>query len=169
MTSTGIDRVVILDDHVDLANVQVDSDGSSAALRPRDGDATALLRAFENVAHVRAVTAENLPAHFRLRGNTRIAPVWVLPDEGWQIVTRATFNRLRTRFAAQGFLQGDHGYDPALPSMHGVLIAHGPAFVRGVELPPTENVHVYNLMCTALKLTPAPNDGDDRLAKAMLR
>jgi hypothetical protein len=32
-----------------------------------------------------------------------------------------------------------------------------------------ENVHIYNLLCAALGLTPAPNDGDDRLVRTMLR
>jgi hypothetical protein len=94
--------------------------------------------------------------------------VWVLPEEGWHIVTRATFDRLRSRFPA-GYVQGDHGYDPSLPAMHGLLIAHGPAFRRSVEIPAVENIHIYNLLCAVLKLRPAENDGDDRLVKAMLR
>jgi hypothetical protein len=31
------------------------------------------------------------------------------------------------------------------------------------------NIHIYNLMCAILHLTPAPNDGDDRLVRAFLR
>jgi predicted AlkP superfamily pyrophosphatase or phosphodiesterase len=169
MTSTGADRIILLEDHLDLATVQIDADGSAAALRPLDGNAPALVRRFENVPHVKAHLVEDLPAHFRLKGNARIAPVWVLPDEGWHVVSRATFARLRARYAATGYLPGDHGYDPALPNMRGIFIAHGPAFRRGVEIPEVENVHLYNLMCAALKLKPAPNDGDDRLVKAALR
>jgi hypothetical protein len=32
-----------------------------------------------------------------------------------------------------------------------------------------ENIHIYNLLCAALKLQPAPNDGDDRLVRAALK
>ena len=53
--------------------------------------------------------------------------------------------------------------------MHGILVAHGPAFRAGIEHPPVENIHVYNLMCAVLKLRPAKNDGDDRLVKTFLR
>ena len=53
--------------------------------------------------------------------------------------------------------------------MHGFLIAHGPAFRRGAMHEAVENVHVYNLLCAILNVTPAANDGDDRLAKALLR
>ncbi|HYD84721.1 MAG TPA: hypothetical protein VEA63_11730, partial [Opitutus sp.] len=77
----------------------------------------------------------------------------------------ANFDRFRHTFN-----KGDHGYDPAFPSMHGILIANGPAFkAAGGTIDRVENIHVYNLLCAALGLTPAPNDGDDRLVRAMLR
>jgi predicted AlkP superfamily pyrophosphatase or phosphodiesterase len=68
----------------------------------------------------------------------------------------------------KGFLGGDHGYDPQHPEMHGIFIAGGPSFRRGVTLPATENVHVYALLCALLGVTPAQNDGDDRLVRAAL-
>jgi predicted AlkP superfamily pyrophosphatase or phosphodiesterase len=169
MTPTSIDRVVFIEDHVDLKSVQIDSDGSVLAVRPLQGDAAALVAKFQSVPHLKAYRAEDLPAHFRLKGDGRVAPVWILPDEGWHVTTRANVERLKKRFFERGYLQGDHGYDPALPSMHGILIAHGPAFRPGVEVPPVENIHVYPLLCAALKLTPARVDGDDRLARALLR
>lgn len=170
MTATSLDRVVVLDDHVDRATVQVDTDGSILALRPLQGDADALVRKLSVLPHARAYRVEDLPAHLHLRrGDPRIAPVWVLPEEGWHVAQRSTFERLKNRYAAQGYLQGDHGYDPALASMRGILIAHGPAFRSGVTIPEVENIHVYNLMCAVLKLQPAPNDGDDRLVRAALR
>ena len=77
--------------------------------------------------------------------------------------------RLRKRYPQQGYLAGDHGYDPFLPSMHGIFIARGPAFRRGVLLPPVESVHVYNLLCAVLGVKPAANSGDDRLIREALR
>lgn len=169
MTATSLDRAVLLDGIIDLKTVQVESEGNTVALRPLDGDAAALVKKFASVAHMKAYRAEDLPAHFHFRGNPRIAPVWVLPDEGWQLGTRASVERLKLRFTEKGWLAGDHGYDPALTTMRGIFIASGPAFRRGVELPETENIHLYNLMCAVLNLRPAPNDGDDRLIKAALR
>ena len=169
MTATSLDRVIILEDHVARDSVQVDADGSAMALRPLRGDARSLVRAFQHVRHARAHLAEELPSHLRLAGNDRISPVWVLPDEGWHVVTRATYDRLRANYRVNGYLQGDHGYDPALPNMHGILIAHGPAFRPGARAGSVENVHLYNLMCAVLGLRPAANDGDDRLVRAFLR
>ncbi len=169
MTATSLTRTVILDDLVDLKTVQLDAEGSALALRPLQDNTAEILRAFRDVPHVKAYRAEDLPAHLRFRGNPRIAPVWVLPEEGWHVGTRASIARLRTRYPEKGYLGGDHGYDPNRASMRGMFIAHGPAFRRGVALPETESVHLYNLMCAVLHLKPAPNDGDDRLVRTALR
>jgi predicted AlkP superfamily pyrophosphatase or phosphodiesterase len=169
MTATSVQRTVVLDGIIDLKGVQIDAEGSTAALRPLDGDAPALVRAFDHVAHVKAYLAEDLPARFHFGGNARIAPVWVLPEEGWLVGRQANVDRLKRNYPEKGFLAGDHGYDPALTSMRGILLAHGPAFRRGAELPEVENIHVYNLLCATLGLKPAKNDGDDRLARAALR
>lgn len=169
MTATHLDRTIALEDYVELATVHVDSDGSVVTLRPREGaDGAAILRALERVPHARAYRAEDLPARFKLRDNPRIAPLWLLPEPGWHVATRANLSSLRKKYVEKGFLGGDHGYDPEHPEMHGVFIAHGPSFQRGVTLPATENVHVYALLCALLGVTPAPNDGDDRLVRAAL-
>lgn len=169
MTATSLARTVVLDDLVDLQTVQIDSDGSVLALRPLAGSPAELVERFKDVPHVRACRVEELPARFRMKDNPRLSPVWVLPEEGWHLGTRASIERLRVRYPEKGYLAGDHGYDPSLPNMRGIFIAHGPEFRRGVELPEVESVHLYNLMCAVLRLAPAPNDGDDRLVQAALQ
>jgi len=169
MTATHLDRTLALEDYLDLSTVHVDSDGSVVTLRPREGaDRAAIMRALAGVPHARAYRAEDLPARFQLRDNPRIAPLWLLPEPGWHVATRANLAGLRKKYVEKGFLAGDHGYDPAHPEMHGIFIAHGPSFHRGVTLPATENVHVYALLCALLGVRPAPNDGDDRLVRGAL-
>ena len=164
MTNISTDRVIILDDYLDPAFVQVDFFGSVAGLRPLDGNAASVVRALSALPHAKAYLSQDLPARFHLGGNARIPPVWIVPDEGWEIETRAHFKAARPRYS-----KGDHGFDPQLDSMHGILIAHGPSFMSGVTFDAVENVHIYNLLCAALRLTPAPNDGDNRLVRAFLK
>jgi predicted AlkP superfamily pyrophosphatase or phosphodiesterase len=164
MTEVSADRVVILEDHISLAEVQVDFSGSVVGLRPLDGDVPALLARLSDLPHAKVYRVEDLPAHLHLRPTSRTPEVWILPDEGWHVGRRAEFEKLRDRY-----LRGDHGYDPTLLSMGATFIAQGPSFRSGVNLGPVENIHVYNLMCAALGLDPAPNDGDDRLVRAVLR
>lgn len=166
MTNVSPAHAAILEDYVDLAKVQVDFEESVMGLRPRDGNADGLIQALSRLsAHYKVYRAADLPARFHMSGTDRIPPVWVVPEEGWEIFQRSTF----TGYLAN-FHKGQHGYDPAYPSMHGILIASGPAFrAGGLVVDSAENIHVYNLMCAALGLKPAKNDGDDRLVKALLK
>jgi predicted AlkP superfamily pyrophosphatase or phosphodiesterase len=164
MTPVSADKVMLLDDYIDLATVQVDFDGSAVGLRPHDGDAAALVRRLAALPHARAYLAADLPPSLHLKDNPRIPPVWIVPELGWQVERRLRFERIRL-----AFLKGDHGYDPAHAAMRGIFIASGPSFKAGVVVEPVENIHIYNLLCAALKLQPAPNDGDDRLVRAALK
>ena len=163
MANISLDRVIVLDDYLDPAFVQVDFFGSAAGLRPLDGNAPSIVRALSALPHAKAYLTKDLPAHFHVTDNPRNPPVWVVPEEGWEIELRNHFKAVRGKY-----LKGDHGFDPALDHMHGILIASGPSFRRGVVIDPVENIHIYNLLCAALQLTPAANDGDDRLVRAFL-
>lgn len=164
MTPISTERVILLDDYLDPASVQLDFEGPAAGLRPHDGDVQKLLAALAPLQHGKAYRVEDLPARFHVTDNPRNPPVWIVPDEGWEIYFRSRFDLYR-----KNFNKGDHGYDPAFPSMHGILIANGPSFkADGSIIDPVENVHLYNLFCAALGLTPAPNDGDDRLVRTLL-
>ena len=152
-----------------ISSVQVETEGSVVGLRPLNGDINDLLEKAGRIPHAQARHVEDLPAAFHWSENPRWSPVWILPDEGAHVASRAMVERLRKRYPQYGYLPGDHGYDPFLPSMQGIFIAHGPAFRRAVSLPPVESVHVYNLLCAVLGVKPAPNSGDDRLIREALR
>lgn len=156
--------VVILEDWIDPATVQVDFTGSVAGLRMLAGDPAALVTRLGGMPHVRAFRTADLPPHLHITPTSRTPDVWLLPDEGWHVLRRAEYERNRDRF-----LRGDHGYDPAVATMGAFFLAYGPAFERGVVIDEFENVHVYNLLCAAAGLQPAPNDGDDRLVRTVLR
>lgn len=167
MTPCSADRVILLDDYLDLATVQIDFDETVAGLRPLPGtDVDTMMRALAKLPpQAKAYRAADLPTRLHIdAANPRTPPVWILPIEGWQVLRRSLYATVKNNF-----LKGQHGYDPALPAMQGILIAHGPSFRPGVLVDPVENVHIYNLLCAAAALTPSRNDGDDRLVRAMLR
>jgi predicted AlkP superfamily pyrophosphatase or phosphodiesterase len=168
MTPSPAERVLVLDRYVDLNTVQVDFDESNVGLRPRNGASVdSVLEQLKQLPpQAKAYRATELPARFHVEAtNPRVPPVWIVLDEGWHMLRGAVLAK------AQGhFVKGQHGYDPALPSMHGILIAAGPSFRNsGAVTDAVENVHIYNLLCAALSLKPARNDGDDRLVRAMLK
>ena len=106
-----------------------------------------------------------MPARFHYSNSPRIAPLLVLPQEGWTLITRARFDEKAKRNEG---LKGGHGYDNELPSMRAIFIAAGPAFKRGVVIEPFENIQVYDVMAKILGLKPAPNDGDGSVTRAAL-
>jgi len=165
MAAVPAGHVVFLDDLVDLATVQIDGVGTQAGLRPRAGSAADLLARLRPglPAHLRIYLRGEIPERLHYRNNPRIPPVVILADEGWEITTRAEFARRKMPE------RGDHGYDNQLDSMGATFIASGPSFRRGAVIAPFENIDVYDLLCAALGLKPAPNDGDDRLARVALR
>lgn len=169
MTPCGPDRVVVLDDYLDLSTVQIDFDETCGGLRPLPGQTVdGIMRALEKIpaSQAKAYRVAELPARLHVDPkNPRNPPVWIIPADGWNVMRRALFKQYGGKF-----LKGQHGYDPDLINMRGILIANGPSFKPdGTVIAPVENVHIYNLLCAALHLKPAPNDGDDRLVKAFLK
>ena len=78
----------------------------------------------------------------------------LLADEGWFITTNSALKE-------RGFtLGGMHGYDPQLPSMHGIFYAMGPNLKSGLHIPAFENIHIYPLICKLLDISPY-NGKDD--------
>lgn len=100
-----------------------------------------------------------IPRRYKYTDNKRIAPIVVLPDEGWILVTRKRFDEIK-KSGRLNETKGSHGYDNELESMRALFIGHGKAFKKGVESKPFQNIHIYNLIANILLLRPAKNDGD---------
>jgi hypothetical protein len=168
MSPISPERVIFLEDLVDPATVEVEATGTYAGLRPKPGTRTAA----ELAAAIRAKAPPQLqvyergqlPVRFHYDRSDRIPAVMLVPDDQWCIEPKIGWPARGARYD-----KGSHGWDNATPNMGALFIACGPAFRRGVELPTTENIHVYHLLCAVLGVPPAPNDGDDRLARAALR
>ena len=168
LSETSIDRAVVLDDYIDLDDVDIIDINPTLGLVPKRGREDAVYNALAN-AHprLRVYRKQETPSHWHYRDHPRIPPIVGVADESWQVLQSAT----AAERAARRLLgpQGNHGYDPRdAMSMRGVFVASGPAFKRGVSVPPFENVSVYNVLAAILGITPAPNDGDAAVAKLLL-
>jgi predicted AlkP superfamily pyrophosphatase or phosphodiesterase len=167
MSALGDERVIFLDDYIDLETVDVVERTPVLAMNPRAASADDIYRQLKDRHPALSVYRRaDLPAHLHYRDNPRIAEIVGLADEGWRVSTHADFDADR---AAGRRRSGDHGYDPTVRSMHGLFVAAGPRLRSGLRVPPFENIHVYDLMCELLGLTPAPNDGDPRSTRGFLK
>jgi len=164
MEPVSPDRVILLDDFARPASFEMDFAGPNAGLRPKTGTAEELAAEFRGQHPQLSVWLRaEVPERLHYRASDRIAPVILSAAPGWYITTRDFLRVHRLTFE-----RGAHGFDPASPNMGALFLASGPAFRHGVELPDVENIQVYNLLCAALGITPAPNDGDERLVRAAL-
>ncbi len=168
MSETPLKQVVFLEDLMDVSQVRVESTGPNGGVRPLPGTVTPA----ELVASIRAKAPpqihvylrEEVPEHLHYRNNERIPPVVLICDDHWNIESNLGWARRRLTYPA-----ASHGWDPANENMGALFVANGPAFKRGHVFDDVSNIHVYNLLCAVLGITPAPNEGDDRLAAEVLR
>jgi predicted AlkP superfamily pyrophosphatase or phosphodiesterase len=81
--------------------------------------------------------------------NPRTLDFVLLADSGWTI----------RKNALQKVGKGAHGYDPDNRNMHAIFYASGPAFKKGYVSKGFNNVDLYPLLTSLLRLVPAPVDG----------
>lgn len=108
-----------------------------------------------------------MPARWHYSQSPRIAPLLVVPNEGWILTNRQAFAEMQAKGDAKNS-RGGHGYDNRLRSMRAIFIAHGSSFKKGKVVDSFENIQIYNIMARILGLKPAANDGNYEAAKAVL-
>lgn len=189
MATTSTDRLIQLDDLIDLDLIDRIDGWPLYGLRPKNpadlqGLYDTLLEEAEHNEHFDVYVKETMPERYHFSNNDRIAPLWVIPQTGWAIVHKEDFDVKEAK--AQGKVyhpKGLHGYDHEHPLMRSIFIARGPAFPHepnsrlavfrkykalgiggmitdGYAL---ENIEVYNIVCDSLGIEPKPNNGTLRL------
>lgn len=155
MTRIDRERYILLDDYLDLSRVRVTDWGPAAQIWAMDMPVDEIMAALE-AAHprLRVWRRQDIPPRYRFGNHRRVPDVLAEADLGWMINNRP-YMAAQSRFP----LHGMHGWDPAWLEMHGILIAHGPAFTAGGRSPVMRSVDLYALMTRLLDLTPAPNEG----------
>jgi predicted AlkP superfamily pyrophosphatase or phosphodiesterase len=163
MTPLSYDRVVYLDALIDLSTVEILESGSNLHLTPRDGDVEGLYRRLHGRHPKLAIyKREQVPARLHFRDSPRIPAIIGVPDDGWTVTSGQ-------RLMESELHVGAHGYEPTTRDMGALFVAAGPPLRRGIVVAPFENVHVYDLLCSILKITPAKNDGHSSVTRGFLR
>jgi len=163
-TASGPDKVVVIDDFVKVADIDVVNTGVLAGFAAKPGHEAAVERAvLQPHDHMRCWRKTEVPARLHYGTNARVPPLLCLADDGWQIFTREFMNRPNRRISV-----GEHGYDNDDPKMRALFVAHGPAFKRGLVVPEFDNVDIYPLLTHVLHIKPQPNDGNYAEVKSML-
>ena len=163
MAATSRDRVIVLDDYLDLKTVDASDWGPVVSIRARDGNNAAVMAKLARLKHAQAYFAADVPARWHYSDSPRIQPILVVAQSGWLLESRDYMDKHPDFHRG-----GNHGYDNADKSMHALFIAAGPAFATHATLPPFSNVHIYSLMAYLLNLRPAETDGSINVFKDVL-
>ncbi|XP_057468475.1 uncharacterized protein LOC130757689 [Actinidia eriantha] len=113
----------------------------------------------DNGKFLKVYLKEELPSRLHYFASDRIPPIIGLIEESFKVEQKRS-NRKECG--------GAHGYDNAFFSMRTIFIGHGPQFPRGVKVPSFENVQVYNLITSILKIQGAANNGTASFPKSIL-
>jgi predicted AlkP superfamily pyrophosphatase or phosphodiesterase len=165
MSELSPDRVILLDDYIDVSSVDLIDTAPIVGLNPKPGVSTEALYVALKDKHpaLKVYLRSNLPDVYRLRNHPRMPAIIGIADDGWH---PTTFER---RLEGEEFALGNHGYDPIHRSMHGLFVAVGPEFKSGLTVPAFSNLHIYELICRVLRVKPAPNEGDPAVTASFLR
>lgn len=169
MAAIPPDHFIELDRFVDPDTVDMIESGAMLGVNPKDGNAEALYAALrDRHPALKVFRNRDIPPEYgRLAGHRRMPAVVGVAEEGWYVTSR----RQQARWASGAGRRpaGTHGYDARLTSMQGVFVASGPRLGSGLAVPAFRAIHVYELLCALLGLTPAPNDGSPAVTGGMLR
>lgn len=153
MSELSEKRMIILDELINMEDVTILDLAPVTMIEPNENKAEKVYMSLkESENHFKVYRKLDLPEHYRLKNNYRVPSILVVSDPGYSIVTK--------EWLVSGTISGgNHGYDPNAIEMRSLFLAAGPSFKEGYVSKPFQNIHVYEIMTKALKITPAPNDG----------
>lgn len=158
MAEIDPERYVLLDEFIELDRVHVSDWGPAAQIwTMEDGPSVDEIVASIDATHpgIRRVWKKgDAPERYRFDDHQRVPHVTVEAEPGWMISNKPYYAGMQ-----RGLLNGMHGWDPAWRRMHGIFIAHGPAFEAGDRLPAVRSVDLYPLMARLMEVPPAETDG----------
>jgi predicted AlkP superfamily pyrophosphatase or phosphodiesterase len=164
MAACSRQRLIMLDDYIDLSKVIVVDTTPVLAAKAKDGNHAALVAKLKLVPHLTVYTSDTVPQRLHFSGNPRITPVIAVADVGWTITSHDYVAKHPDKKYG-----GDHGYDNAASQMRAIFVAAGPAFKPHRTLPGFPNVDVYPLLAYLLNVVPARNDGNIGVFQPVLR
>ena len=147
-------RLINLIDHIPPGLVEHYTGGNPSILvDPVDEYLDSVRVLLNMIPHVKAWSAETMPAHYNYGKNPRFPGLVAEADSSWSIIATD-----RPAYSMRS--KGAHGYDPANTDMHGIFYAVGPAFRKGYLSESLHNTDLYNIISRVLRIEPADNDGD---------
>ncbi|TKA53133.1 hypothetical protein B0A49_11664 [Cryomyces minteri] len=170
MATTSTERLIQLENIVDTRMIEHTDGWPLYGLRPKKDTDLELIH--DRLVRERGTKSnfevylrdKDMPERYHFSKNQRIAPLWIVPQAGWAIVTQEEFDMKKQKGEIYR-PRGLHGYDHEHPLMRAIFVARGPAFPHqpGSRLDVFQNIEVYNIVCDSIGVVPRSNNGTLRL------
>lgn len=176
MAPTSNDRLLFLDDVVDVSKLAHIDGWPLSGLRPKEGHSIdeiyeEIKTNFEKLDEKTKkgftyYKVEDIPKEWNFGGqledhkyNYRLAPIWIIPNTGYAITTRKQFKEKGENYTPKGI----HGYNNTDLLMRAIFLGRGPFFKQKLaenkKVLPFANTNVYNILCESLDIKASPNNG----------
>ncbi|MCC5913460.1 MAG: alkaline phosphatase family protein, partial [Balneolaceae bacterium] len=163
MAELSEDKVIFLDDLINLEDVDMIDWTPVAMIRPDEGKTEEIYNTLkENEENYTVYMRDDLPERFRFSNHYRIPEIIMIADMSYSITSHSFFEE-------RGLIAGTHGYDNDTPEMHTFMAASGPAFKSGARTGPVNAVDIYDLIAYIMEIEPAENDGSLENVRELLR
>ncbi|KAJ2784000.1 hypothetical protein H4R18_001392 [Coemansia javaensis] len=133
-------NAIYVDDFIDVSRLVGIYGSPLGGIQPKDDrdvpDMYRKLKAASVGQPWRVYLRDEIPARFHYAHKTRVAPIFVVPDEPYYVTTHAT-DRWEPSSGSRTI--GMHGYDNMNPDMRATFVAYGPAFRPRTEPSPPAN------------------------------
>tara|TARA_A100000171_G_C2139753_1_gene153991 strand:- start:5236 stop:6432 length:1197 start_codon:yes stop_codon:yes gene_type:complete len=172
MTNLSAEKIIYLDDYVDLSaefsqlySPQLSGDRQGNAVYAAFyGEPDNLDSFYESIKdrheHLSVFRKGEYPDWFHLSHPVREPGLVIMPDNGWLVSKRGV---------PYYGPRATHGFSPLETDMQATLLGYGPAFAEGKDVPMLHVVDIYSLLVRLMQLSPANNDGNASRVQALLR
>ncbi|CAJ0584897.1 unnamed protein product, partial [Mesorhabditis spiculigera] len=132
-----------------------------------------LTRAKEEGYKIEVLWKKDLSPDLHYKNSSRVGQIIINPTIGSGLSFSCSQKEYEKEYGPNGtktFHSSTHGMDPKRPEMRALLAMRGPAFESRkmiTEIP--TNIDIYPLICSILKITPAPNNGSLAIIKKALK
>lgn len=116
--------------------------------------------ALRKIKHLRFYNRGEAPARWKFGANKRIGDFLLVAKSGWSLFAVHAKGRE---------LGGTHGYFNGDRQMAALFVAKGAAFKDHYRQRKLNNVDVYNVVAKILGISPAPNDGNPKQVRRLLK
>ena len=150
------DSIIYLDDYINMETVEMVDWTPIGSMIPAFNSLNTLDTLKDAHPKMNVYKKGEAPERLHYRNHRRIQPITLVADEHWSITTRKNDVNDDHEKGATG---GAHGYEQAYASMHGIFVGHGPGLKAGFKGPGFSNIHLYEMMCRLIGVSPVKNDG----------